>query len=144
MSLQSMAAKRALPAIDRRAWLLIMAIGFFGVLVMKEVSLPSSVVLAFGVLGLFALLAVGLQSPEIPLYVLVAYLPFSKVLVGDFGTQATALNLTNILCLWLFAAHVLRQMAKGQPIFAGTPLNRIVLAFALLGAAALLRAGWTY
>src|SRR3989338_5322673 len=140
----SLTTKRALPAIDRRAWLIIMAIGFFGVLVMKEVSLPAPVVLAFGILCLFALLAVGLQSPQIPLYVLVAYLPFSKVRVGDFGTQATALNLTNILCLWLFAAHVLRQMAKNQPIFAPTPLNRMVIAFALLGAAALLRAGWAY
>ncbi len=136
--------RRALPTIDRRIWLMAVLACGFAVLVMKEVALPSSLILVFGGLGLFALFAVGLQSPEIPFYVLVAYLPFSRLLVGDFGTQATALNLTNIFTLGVFIAHVFRQGARGQAPFQSTPLNRMISLFCALGAAALIRAGWDY
>lgn len=136
--------KRPLSTIDRRIWLMGALVCGFAVLVMKEISLPSSVVLTFGGLGLLALLAVGLQSPEVPFYVMVAYLPFSRLLVGDFGTQTTALNLTNILTLWVLVGHLIRQNAKGQAPFEATPLNRVVLLFCLLGAVSLLRTGWVY
>jgi len=131
-------------AVDRRIWGLIAIACLFAVLVMKEVSLPSEVILGFGALGLLALLVVGIQSPEIPLYVLITYLPFSRMLVGDFGTQATAFNLTNILIVWVLIAHVLRRMAQGQRLFQTTPLNRAILVFCILGAASLLKAGADY
>jgi len=123
---------------------MIMGIGFFGVIIMKEIALPQPIILAMGGFGLLGLLMVGLQYPEIPLYVLVAYIPFSRLLVGNFGTQATAFNMTNILMGWVFMAHALRQMSRGQPLFQGTPLNRVILLFCLMGAASLMRASWSY
>lgn len=130
--------------VDKRIWWMVMAIGFFGFLIVKEISLPSYIVVVVGAIGLLGLLMTGLQNPEIPLYVLVAYIPFSRLLVGDFGTQMTALNMTNILCLWVFIAYALRQASRGQPVFQGTPLNRVIILFSLLGAASLLRASWAY
>lgn len=138
------ATTHAHTAVDRRIWWMVMAIGLFGFLIMKEISLPSLVVAACGACGLLGLLMVGLQSPEVPFYVLVAYIPFSRLLVGDFGTQATAFNMTNMLMLWVLLAHVSRRLAQGQPLFQGTPLNRAILLFSFLGAAALLRASWAY
>ena len=81
---------RRFPGVDRRIWWMLAMIGFFAVLVMKEMQIASVVMLGFGAVGLFGLLMTGLHDPAVPLYVLVAYLPFSRVLVGDFGTQATA------------------------------------------------------
>ena len=130
--------------IDRRIWPIIAMICLFGWLVIKEVSLPSSLLAVFAGIGLLAMMVVGLQSPEIPLYVLIAYLPFSRVLVGDFGTQATAFNLTNVISLWVLVAYCLKQNTRGRSLFQGTPLNRMILLFAGLGAVSLLRAGWTY
>lgn len=131
-------------AIDRRVWPLMALVGLLAVLVMKEVSLPSSVVAAFGGLGLLGLFMMGLQAPQLPLYVLVVYLPFSRELVGDFGTEATAFNLTNLLMGWALIGHVANRLAKREPLFPAAPLNALVWLFCALGAASLLRAGWLY
>lgn len=142
--LRALTKAQAVTAVDKRIWWMIMGIGFFGVVIMKEIALPQPIILAMGGLGLLGLLMVGLQYPEIPLYVLVAYIPFSRLLVGDFGTQATAFNMTNILMGWVFLAHALRQMSRGQPLFQGTPLNRVILLFCVMGAASLMRASWSF
>ena len=144
MPSDTLATRRSVQLFDRRVWMLVGLVCLFAVLIMKEVSLPRPVVLSIGVVGLFALLVVGLQSPEVPLYILVAYLPFSRMLVGDFGTGAVALNLTNILTLWVFAAYAMRQAGQGKPLFQGTPLNRAIMFFGFLGAVALVRTSWDY
>jgi O-antigen ligase len=141
---RALAIKRSLPVIDKRVWPMIMGIGFFGFLIVKEVSLPSEVIMAFGGLGLLGLLMMGLQSPEIPLYVLVAYLPFSRLLVGDFGTEAYAFNMTNILTLWVLLGHAMRQGSRGEPVFQGSALSKAVWLFALMGAVSLLRSAWIF
>ena len=112
-------------AIDRRWWPLMALIGLFGFLVVKEVQIPSSLLAAFAGLGLVVLLFLGLRSPELCLYVLIAYVPFSGVLVGDFGTQAMAFNLTNVLTAAVLIAHALRQTASNQPAFQGAPMRPI-------------------
>ena len=131
-------------AIDRRVWWILGIVGFFAVLVMKEVSLPSWIIAAFGCVGLVMLLAIGMRSPEIPLYILIAYLPFSRVLVGDFGTEATAFNLTNLFIVWVLIGHLLHSMSKRQALFVRAPLNKWVWLFCLMGAASLVRSGWDY
>lgn len=140
---RTLAGKRSVSfsGVDRRVWWLVAAIGFFAVLVMKEVQLSPLVIAAFGGVGLLGLFMAGLRSPEIPLYVLVAYLPFSKILVGDFGTQAAAFNLTNVLMVWVFLGHVLRCTSGKGPIFEGVSLNKIILFFCAMGAISLLRTG---
>ncbi len=129
---------------DRRIWLMIGAIGLFAVLVAKEIAIPSAILGLLAGIGLLGLFMLGVQSPEIPLYMLVAYLPFSRKLVGDFGTMALAFNLTNILTVWVLLAYALKRLSQHQPLFQGTPLNRVIWLFCLLGAASLIRAGWEY
>jgi putative inorganic carbon (HCO3(-)) transporter len=111
---------------------------------MKEISLPSLVVMSFGGLALLGLLMVGVQDPRVPLYVLVAYLPFSLELVGDFGTQATALNMTNILILWVPIGHVASCLSRNEPLMTGTSLSKVIGLFCLLGAIALMRGTFQY
>ena len=69
----------------------------FGLLIQGDVEMPGFVIILGGLIGGGTLLLVGWRHPEVPLYVMVVYLPFSKVLVGDFGGGVTALNLTNML-----------------------------------------------
>lgn len=133
-----------LTTVDRRIWYMIAVICAFAILIVKEVSLPPAVMLSVGVVGLFALLIVGLQSPELPLYVLVAYLPFSRLLTGDFGTNAYAFNMTNILTGWVLMSYGLQRISSGQPLFQGTPLNVAVWLFCGLGTVSLVRAGSSY
>jgi hypothetical protein len=144
MNATTVAVANRAQVIDRRFWPLMALIGLFGFLVVKEVQIPSSLLATFAGLGLVVLLFLGLRSPELCLYVLIAYVPFSGVLVGDFGTQAMAFNLTNVLTAAVLIAHVLRQTARNQPVLQGAPMNKVVLLFALLGAVSLARAGWTY
>jgi putative inorganic carbon (HCO3(-)) transporter len=138
------AIARRFPGIDRRIWWMVTAIGLFAVLVVKEVQLPPSVMLGFGIVGLTGLFMTGLQDPVIPLYMLIAYLPFSRILVGDFGTQAVALNMTNILMLLVLFAYVVHQLSQHRRIGDRMPFNALVWTFCLLGTVALLRAGWEY
>ena len=133
-----------LTTVDRRVWSMIAVVCFFGILVIKEVSLPHGVMIVLGLVGLFALLVMGIQSPELPLYVLVAYLPFSRLLSGSFGTHAYAFNMTNILTAWVLIAYVLSRLSSGQSLFQGTPFNRVVWLFCGLGTVSLLRASATY
>ena len=144
MSAYSFTRGHSLPTIDKRVWPMMMAIGLFGVLIVKEISLPQPVILGFGIAGLLGLFMTGLQSPEVPFYVLVAYIPFSRILVGDFGTQAYALNMTNILTIWVFAGYLMKRASQGKPIFQGTAFNRAVSLFALMGGLSLVIAGFSY
>lgn len=132
------------PPVDRRIWMMLVLICFFGYIVMKEISIPTPILIGVAGVGMIALLIAGLSSPELPFYVLVAYLPFSRMLVGDFGTEATAFNLTNVLTLWVFAAHAMRQSSKGESLFQSSPMNKMILVFALMGTVSLLRTAFTY
>lgn len=142
--MNSITASTKSQGLDQRIWPMIGLIGLFAVIVVKEIALPSVVVTAFGAMGLLGLFMMGIQYPEMPFYVLVAYVPFSKILTGDFGTQAFALNMTNILTVWALVAYVLKRGAQGQALFSGTPLNRVVLLFCFLGAFSLIMAGFQY
>ncbi len=123
---------------------MIMLIGLFGFIVVKEVSLPPAVMAACGGLALLGLLMTGLQRPEIPLYVLVIYMPFSRVLAGDFGTEAFAFNMTNILIGWVVIGYAIKSSNRPEKVPMGSPLNKVILFFCLMGALSLVRAGFEY
>lgn len=123
---------------------MIMVIGLFGFIVVKEVSLPSGVIAALGGLSLLGLLMTGIQYPEMPLYVLVAYLPFSRLLTGDFGTNAYALNMTNILIGWVIIGHSMKIVNSRHRVPMSSPMNFGVALFCFMGAISLVRTGFEY
>ena len=138
------AAPSAVSTIDRRIWPMVMAIGLFAVLVMKETALSPLIVGAFAGLGLLGLFMTGLQHPVIPFYALVAYLPFSRVLVGGFGTHAAALNMTNLLIGWVLVGYLVNRASKREFFKTATLLNKVVWFFCFLGALNLIHAGFDY
>jgi|GEM_PF-317841 len=110
----------------------------------KQVSLPLPAIVAGGILGGGALLFSSLFHPEVPLYVLVAYLPFSRILQGNFGGLMTALNLMNILCLLAIFGYMSPLKKEKVGTFPKSGLNFVVFLFALLGAISLIRGSWEY
>lgn len=122
----------------------------FGVLILllayiveKELALPSTFVTAVAIVGGMTLLLTGLFYPVVPLYVLAAYIPFNRILPGDFGGAMTALNLTNILCIFALVGG-LAGSSKGPKISNHSSLNIPILLFAFLGAISLFRGGSEY
>ncbi len=80
--------------------LFVMAV--LGFLSQTDRQIPPTIILICSLLGISMLAFFGTAQPDLPLYVMVAYLPFSKILVGDFGGIMVALNLTNILLVIVF------------------------------------------
>ena len=83
-----------------------------------------------------------LSQPEIVTYMLVAYLPFSEQLAGDFGGLATAFNLTNILMFFLIIVWLTGRYALDEPIWLPSSLNTPVILFLLIGMVAVIRGNY--
>ena len=81
---------------------MLLVIGGLAFIVQTELQIPTLIIASVGAVGLVILMLVSLARPEIPLYLLAAYLPFSKQLAGDFGGVMTALNLTNLFLIIIF------------------------------------------
>lgn len=118
-----------------------MALGL-GYIILKEVSLPPWVMAIGAIGGGITILILGVSRPEVITYVLIAYLPFSKVLDGNFGGAAMALNLTNILMIFIILAWITGKYADGEPLWRSTPMNFAIIAFALLGLLSVIRGNY--
>lgn len=97
-------------------WMLVI-IGLLGYIVTKDVNIPGVALATFGGIALAILFFVGLKRPDVPLYVMVAYLPFSKILTGDFGGIMTALNLTNLLLVVILITWFVNTAGARQSFF---------------------------
>jgi len=116
---------------------------FFAFLVTEDVSLPSWLILMLGLGGLGFILFKGIDKPQIPLLVLACYIPFSKILVGDFGTNLRALNFTNILTAIALVGWFIRSKKEGLPFWEKSLLNKLIYLFMFLGFLSVLHAfGW--
>jgi putative inorganic carbon (hco3(-)) transporter len=104
-----------------------------GIVLETHAHIPPLVIAMIGVVGVVSLLLGGLLRPEIPLYVLAAYLPFSKQLPGDFGGAATALNLTNLLFFSVIVASAFDCVTRRRPMMEFYPLHIMVVLMAAWG-----------
>jgi hypothetical protein len=127
---------------------LFFVVGFFVLLIAwiinKDIQIPTWFTITAGIFVVMYLLLSGIKNPEIPFYVLTAYLPFNKVISGTFGGFMTALNLTNILILIVISCWFLNGMSGKKKIFESNPLNWFVFLFCLLGIFSVLRGGFYY
>lgn len=119
-------------------WMLVLALGF-AYLVTKQVSLPTGVLVAGALLGGLVLFFRGMIQPEIVTYALVAYLPFSRVLAGDFAGLAVAFNFTNLFIIFIVVVWLTGRYAAGEPLWLNSSLNIPVILFMLIGCVAVTR-----
>lgn len=111
----------------------------FGFIVNKGIALPGAVILLFAGLGGITLLVNIAINPIVILYAFTAYLPFSKILVGDFGGVMAAFNLTNILVIMAFLAWFSSALFKGRKFYTRTAVDVPLLIFMLLGCFSLVK-----
>ena len=131
--------------VDKRVWPMIALVAAFAVIIMKDISISPVIMLGVGGLGLLGLFMTSLETPSIALYMLIAYLPFSRLLVGDFGTHTFALNLTNILTILIFIGYSVHQSGKKDAgSRSNSPMNGLVWLFCFMGAVSLIKAGYQY
>ncbi|MCM8773779.1 MAG: O-antigen ligase family protein [Candidatus Omnitrophica bacterium] len=116
---------------------------FFALLVAKDISLPPLLIIILGFVGLGFIFFRGMDKPQIPLLILTCYIPFSKILVGDFGTNFRALNFTNILTIIILIGWFLKSQRENLPFWEESPLNKLIYLFIFLGFLSVVHAfGW--
>lgn len=119
------------PKPDKKTYLWVTAaVCFFAFLIIEEVQLPKMLILGMTVVSGMFLLFKGVKRPEIVTYALVAYMPFSRELAGDF---LPALNFTNILMVFMLFVWVSGRYAEGEPLWLRTSLNVPIFLFLLMG-----------
>ncbi|MFH1245699.1 MAG: O-antigen ligase family protein [Candidatus Omnitrophota bacterium] len=144
MSVQSLPLDRQKTKSNKLSFLFFaFLILIFAVIVEKNIELPRFILYSAGGLGLFWLFLNSVSNPRIVLYVLTAYLPFSKILGGDFGGFMTAFNLTNILTIMAFLAWFSSALLKNRKFYTRTTLDVPLLIFMFLGCFSLVK-GITY
>ena len=116
----------------------------FATIVIKNVSLPQSVIRPIGVIALTLLFYAAFFKPIIPFLALVVYMPFSRVLVGDFGTYATGFNLTNVLMFIAAFGWIVNSITKQERIFKKGILNAVVIGFIAWGFISLISSSYLY
>jgi len=109
----------------------------------KELQLPPAVLLSAAVTGAFVLLMLSFVKPEVPLYVLAAYIPFNRILPGDFGGALTALNFTNLLCGICLIGLFVKKSKEGIS-WEKSQFDIPILLFAFLGCISLVRGSLEY
>ncbi len=115
-----------------------------GYLIVKDVSMPTSVTLPIAVIGLLVLLQRSLTKPEITLLCLVAYVPFSLIFVGKFGGEAVGINFTNILTIVVLIGWISSSASRGVRLSNKAALNLPILGFCLWGFIGIIRARLVY
>src|SRR3989304_5344995 len=132
---------------EKISWKPLIAAAIFALvlarIVDKEIALPGPLVAAVAVIGGGVVLLSSLYRPEIPLYVLAAYVPFTRILPGDFGGAVMAFNLTNLLCVTALVG-LLASSAKEGGFWQKSNMNIPILLFALIGTISVVRGGWDY
>ncbi len=116
-----------------------LAVAFLAFIVIKDVNIPKVVIAALTVVSGITLLVQGMKKPEIVTYALVAYLPFSKKLAGDFGGLATAFNFTNILLIFIIYVWMTSKHEPGERKWLPTSLNIPIYIFTLMGIVSVFR-----
>jgi len=124
----------AAPESDDRSYIWVaMVICFLAWVVIKEIIIPRPIMIAMAAMAGLFLLFKGSQKPELVTYALVAYLPFSRELVGDFGGLAMAFNFTNILIAFILWVWFTGRYAQGESMWISTSLNVPIFVFILIG-----------
>jgi O-antigen ligase len=80
----------------------------------RSVHLPQMFILGVALAGGFLCFKTAIEDVESLLVVFLLYVPFQKVLPGDFGRAATAVNFTNAILFLLLIGWLTRRAMAGE------------------------------
>ncbi|OPX27452.1 MAG: hypothetical protein B1H05_00700 [Candidatus Cloacimonas sp. 4484_140] len=95
--------------------------------------------IAFCYFSIAILFFFSLNKPELPIFAITLYVPFSKIIVGDL---TTAVNFTNVLLLMVLFSWFISHESREERFLLRTPLNFPLFLFALLGIISLVQGSY--
>lgn len=110
----------------------------FAYLITKEISLNPIITHTIAGLGLVSLFFITFVKPDLVFYIMVAYLPFNKILIGKFLPEVAGINLTNILTILVIIGWAVKSSQEKRPMFSRAALNLPVVIFMALGVTSLI------
>lgn len=124
--------------------LILLILGVLGLVIFKDVSLPREITLPIVIVGVLGLTLVSFLKPESSLLILTGYVPFSKIIIGQFGSGIVGLNLTNMIMIVLILGWVVKAFVNQQELLSHSSLNWLISAFFIWGLMAIFRASAVY
>ncbi len=112
---------------------LLLAVGFLGYLVTTDAQISPMLIATIGGMGFLALFFASFKNPELPVLGLVAYLPFSKILPGDFGGAAAGINMTNLFMAMIVMGWSATASAEKRKMVESHALHWPIFLFGLWG-----------
>ena len=102
-------------------------------------NIESRMFIAFCYFSIAILFFFSLNKPELPIFAITLYVPFSKIIVGDL---TTAVNFTNVLLLMVLFSWFISHESREERFLLRTPLNFPLFLFALLGIISLVQGSY--
>ncbi len=111
----------------------------FAYVVSKDVAIPSFVMIIGAMIGGGFLFTKSMKSPIFAFYAMACYLPFSKILTGDFGGSLKALNFTNILMIFVLMGMMAQTARTKKPLFGKNSLNILFMVWCIIAMVSIVR-----
>ncbi|MBI3009981.1 MAG: O-antigen ligase family protein [Candidatus Omnitrophica bacterium] len=144
MNASAFVLKRFFPELDEHIDAFVIFIGVLAFLTLKGVILPQWLIILIVAAALFGVVSDKWQHPELPLYLLCAYLPFSYALSGGSSGRVGGLNIENLLMGLALWVHWRRCRRTGKPFFETSPVGFAIAAMAGMALVSFLAAGAAY
>ncbi len=127
------------PVLGNRFFYFVVSIFIALQAIVVYLDIESRMFIAFCYFSIAILLFFSLNKPEIPVFAITLYIPFSKIIVGDL---ATAVNFTNVLLFIALFAWFISHESREERFLVRTPLNFPLFLFALLGLISLIQGSY--
>lgn len=115
-----------------------------GIILTLDIRLPKFITIPIAIIGLSGLFYVSFVKPQVSLLILTAYLPFSRLIIGKFGTEITGLNFSNILLFIVITGWVFNSLSRGLNLSSKASLSPVIVVFCLLGLLSFFRTKFNY
>jgi len=127
------------PITNNRLFYFIVSFFIFIQAIVVYLDIESRMFLTFCYFSIAILFFFSLNKPELPIFALILYVPFSKIIVGDL---ATAINFTNVLLIIIMFAWFISHESREERFLARTPLNFLLFLFAVMGIISLVQGSY--
>ena len=107
----------------------------------RAIHIPPEILIPLGIFVLFAIVFLAFEDHHLILLILVSYLPFSKILPGDFGGFMTAFNLTNILSIVVIVGWIAKRSIRDEPFYSFSSADIPLLLYCFLVTISIARSG---
>ncbi len=127
------------PVLNNRFFYFVVSLFIILQAIVVYLDIESRMLIAFCYLSLAILFFFSLNKPELSIFAITIYIPFSKIIVGNL---AAAVNFTNVLLFMVLFSWFISHESREERLLVRTPLNFPLFLFALLGIISLVQGSY--